>query len=100
MIVIAGTVQIDPAQQAAALAAALEMSAASQAEPGCISYAFYADPHQAGHFFVFEEWESQADLDAHFQTPHMATFNAQMQTFGIRSMLIRRYEVSAVEVLG
>ena len=49
---------------------------------------------------VFEEWESQAALDAHFETPHMVKFQQAMGGFGIRGMNVKRYEVASVAPLG
>ena len=48
-----------------------------------------------GSFFVFEKWQSQEALSAHFQTTHMAEFGAVLGDAGIRSMEVRKYEVSA-----
>jgi quinol monooxygenase YgiN len=53
--------------------AALRMMAATRKEAGCISYSFFGDLTESGLFRIFEEWESQQALDAHFVSPHMAT---------------------------
>jgi quinol monooxygenase YgiN len=39
------------------------------AESGCISYTFSADLVEPGLIHVFEEWQSQDALDAHFKAP-------------------------------
>ena len=70
MLVIAGHVCIDPEKRSEASAAASEVMIATREERGCISYTFSADLGDASLFNVFEEWESQEALDAHFQTPH------------------------------
>ena len=100
MLIIAGTIQIDPSKQDAVTPAALEVMKATRAESGCISYTFSTDLGEPGLIHVFEEWESQEALDAHFKTPHMATFQQAMAGFGIRSMKIQRYEVASVSPLG
>ena len=100
MLVIAGTISLDPAHRDAAIEAAKEMMAATLEEPGCISYAFSADLADPGEFRIFEEWQDQAALDAHFQMPHMASFQAKMGGFGIRGMDVKRYEVASVGPLG
>lgn len=100
MLVIAGTISLDPAKREDAIAAAREMMTATQAEPGCISYTFSADLSDDGTFRLFEEWQDQAALDAHFQAPHMAAFQAKMGGFGIRGMDVKRYEVSSVGPIG
>jgi len=96
MIVIAGRIVLDPANQDQATTAAREIMAETHKEPGCISYTFSADLVEAGCFRIFEEWESQQALDAHFKTPHMAKFQSLMPGLGIKEMKVQRYEVSSV----
>ena len=100
MLVIAGHVRIDPARRDAAIEAARAVMAATRQEPGCRSYVFSSDLADPGLFRLFEEWDSQEALDAHFQTPHMATFQAAMGGLGLQEMQIQRYEVSSVGPLG
>ena len=99
MLVIAGHIRLDPAKREAAVAAARAVTEATRREAGCISYGFSADLSDPGLFYVFEEWESQAALDAHFKTPHMADFQRAMGGFGIRGVKIQRYEVASVKPL-
>ena len=96
MLVIAGEIEIDPAQREAAVAAALRMMAETRKEAGCISYSFSGDLVQSGIFRIFEEWESQQALDAHFASPHMASFQAAVGGLGVKRMKVQRYEVSSV----
>ena len=100
MLVIAGTISLDPEKRDAAIEAAIPMMEATRKEAGCVSYAFSADLENPGDFRVFEEWESQAALDAHFKAPHMATFQAAMGGFGIRGMNVQKYEIAKVGPLG
>ena len=96
MIVIAGEIEIDPAKRDAGVAAALRVMEATRQEAGCISYTFSGDLVEAGRFRIFEEWESQAVLEAHFKTPHMAAFQAAIGGLGVKRVAIQRYEVSSV----
>ena len=96
MFVIAGEIEIDPAQCEAAVTAALRMMQETRKEAGCISYSFSGDLEESGLFRIFEEWESQQALDAHFASPHMATFQTTVGGLGVRRMTIKRYEVSSV----
>ena len=100
MIVIAGTISIDPEKRAVATPAAITMMAETRREAGCISYTFSGDLQQPGDFRIFEEWESQEALDAHFKTPHMAAFQAAMGGFGVRGMKVQKYEIAKVGPLG
>jgi quinol monooxygenase YgiN len=95
MIVVAGTITLDPAQRAAAETAFDAMRAATLAEPGCISYQAYADRSDAGTVFMFERWRSQEDLDAHFASPHMAEFGVALSRCGVKSMDVKKYVVSS-----
>jgi quinol monooxygenase YgiN len=96
MIVIAGHVALDPAQHEKAVAAAREMMRETRRERGCISYTFSADLEEPGRFRIFEEWESDEALRAHFTAPHMASFQKAVGGLGVREMKVQRYEVSKV----
>lgn len=53
--------------------AALETCAVStHREEGCIRYAVHRDNADPDHLVLLERWRSQADLDAHLATPHVA----------------------------
>jgi quinol monooxygenase YgiN len=94
MLIVAGEIEIDPAHREEAVAAALEMMEATRREAGCVTYAFSADLADPGRFRIFEEWESQAALDAHFAAPHMASFQARVAALGVRAMRIQKYEIA------
>jgi quinol monooxygenase YgiN len=100
MLVIAGRIRIDPEKRAAAVAAATAMMGETRREDGCISYTFSADLAEPGLFHIFEEWESQTALDAHFRSAHMASFQRAMGGFGVREMAVQRYEIARVGPLG
>ncbi len=99
MLVIAGYIRIDPANHEAAVAAASQVMEETHKEEGCISYTFSADLSDEGLFHLFEEWESQEALDAHFRTPHMAKFQGAVGGFGVKEMKVQRYEVASVTKL-
>lgn len=96
MIVVAGHVRIDPANRAAALAAIRAVVAGTRQEAGNISYTFSADFDDESKFHVLEVWESEAALDAHFGTPHVAEFTKAARQFGVKEMQIQRYYVERV----
>ncbi|GAB4557245.1 MAG: putative quinol monooxygenase [Haliangiales bacterium] len=99
MLIVAGTIVIDPAHREAAIAAATKAMHATRAEAGCISYTFSADFADPGGFYVFEEWESEEALAAHFKTPHMAEFVQALGALGVKRTEIKRYEVSSSQPL-
>jgi quinol monooxygenase YgiN len=96
MLVIAGTVKVKPEMRAEAVRAALKMARASQQESGCVSYGFSADLEDPNTFLIFEQWENEAALMAHFQTPHMAEFNGLIPRFLAAPPSINRYDVASV----
>ncbi len=99
MIVISGCFRFAPEHRAAALAAALAMAAETRKEDGCITYGFFADVEDENTFRIFEEWQSQAHLEAHFQTPHIAQFRETVAGLGPLDRDISRYVVDEVTKL-
>ena len=59
MIIVAGTVEFDPAQREAALAAASALFAETRAQPGCLDYVWCADPSSASRVYVYERWRDR-----------------------------------------
>lgn len=100
MIVVAGSVRINPEQRDAAVRAALAMAEATRREPGCRAYRFSADLADPALFYIHEEWESAEALAAHFATAHLAAFNRQIPTFLGGPPSITRFEVSSAGPLG
>jgi quinol monooxygenase YgiN len=50
----------------------------TRAEPGCINYDFHVDAANPCVFVFYENWTSQADLDAHLNMPHLAPLMSQI----------------------
>ena len=96
MITVAGRVFIKPELRAKAVAAATRMVQATQKESGCLQYHFYADLEDENILHVFEEWDTQEALDAHFNTPHMAEFAESLPEILAAEPKIMRYAVSEV----
>ena len=53
-----------------------ELAGPSREEAGCILYDVCRLQSDPDGLVVLEEWESQADLDAHMATPHFQAFIA------------------------
>jgi quinol monooxygenase YgiN len=96
MIVIAGTIRIDPAKKDEAAAAALEIMKETHKEEGNLAYVFSQDLEDDGLIYIFEKWESQAALDFHFKTPHMAAFQAKVGSLGVKGMDLEKFEIASV----
>jgi quinol monooxygenase YgiN len=76
--------------------AAKAVVAATREEAGCQWYGIAVDVADPCIVWVSEQWASQADLDAHLKTPHVAAFLEACSALEILDMEVRRYEVSSV----
>jgi quinol monooxygenase YgiN len=97
MLIVAGSISVDPADVEALSAAAVEMMKATHEEPGCIQYVFSVSMADPGEVEIFEVWESAEDLEAHFAMPHMAAFQAALGDVTITGRNLNRYEVASHE---
>jgi len=61
-----------PGSESIVEAALKKLAGASKGDHGCVSYALFASDSAPGAFVTVEQWESQADLDAHMASPHIA----------------------------
>ena len=84
MLVIAGTIRIDPAKQALAEAAAREMMQATHREAGCIARTSSPRPERARAHASLRGVGVEDALEAHFVAPHMATFQRAVAGFGVK----------------
>jgi len=96
VLVIAGTIRIDPAKREEAVAAARVIMEKTHQEEGNLAYAFSTDLEDEGVLHIFEKWQSQEALDFHFETPHMAEFQAAAGGFGLHDMNLEKYEIASV----
>jgi len=93
MLIVAGVIQLDPSKRAQLEAAFDRVRQATLTEPGCLEYQAYLDRQEPGTVFLFERWDSEAALEAHFRTAHMAEFTAVMASVGVKGTHIMKYEV-------
>lgn len=76
MLIVLAKAKVGAGAVEAALTAITDMVAASNAEEGCIAYAFTQDMLDPSILHIVEKWQDEAALTAHFATPHMAAFGA------------------------
>jgi quinol monooxygenase YgiN len=93
MIIYAGSLQVDPADRDAFVAARHEQIRSGRAEPGCLEYAISADPIDTGLVQIFEVYQDEAALAAHVQV-HDRKYNIP-----VRVMDVFRYDVADRERL-
>ena len=65
MVIVAGTLEVDPSQRDGYLAGLIDRMHTTRAEPGCLEYTYSADPSNPRRVMLIERWASQKDLDAH-----------------------------------
>lgn len=99
MLIVAGSITVDPADVDRLSEAAAAMMAATHEEPGNVEYVFSVSVADPGNVQIFEVWESAEDLEKHFTLPHMATFRAAMAELNVTGRSIHRYEISSSEPL-
>lgn len=95
MLIVSGTITLDPANHDRAIEAVGPLVEATLAEEGNLTYGFWPHPSERGLFRVYEEWADQDSLDAHFATPHMAEFMGAMAELGVTGTDLVRHEVTA-----
>jgi len=61
-------------------------------EDGCISYTMSSDFADPTRIHLFEEWESDEHIQAHFVAPHMAVFREKLSKLGPIERSIFRYD--------
>ena len=76
--------------------AAKSVVAATRGEAGCEWYGIAVDVTDPCVVWVSEQWASQAHLDAHLKTSHVAAFLKVCGSLEILDMEVRRYEVESV----
>ncbi len=99
MIVITADFRFeDPAvlDQALDLATPLQQATRDD-EPGCQAYVFSADPCVEGRMVVYELWDDQASLAAHFQHPNYLNMGRGLAELGLASAVSQKWRITAAE---
>lgn len=99
MIAIAGTIDLlDPSERDACVQASLDMQRSTREdEPGCLAYAFTADPLVPSRIQVFELWADEASLAAHFAHPNFAGMKVLLGGFRRGPSAVRKYRIDRDE---
>ncbi len=96
MLIIAGTLTVEADRRRDMLDSVAPMVEASRAEPGCREYVFSPDPHDPSLVRLFELWESEDALAAHFASEHMASWQARAADLPITGRDIAKYTIAEV----
>jgi quinol monooxygenase YgiN len=86
----------DPSTREALIARSAPIQKATRDdEPGCLVYCFAADPCQDDLIQVYELWESEAALTAHFVHQNYLDMRTMLGKGGLVSAVSRKHRIDA-----
>jgi len=91
IIIIAGTVDVDPEQRDTALVAGKPHMQATRAQDGCMDYVWSADLLVPGRIYVYERWRDTESLAAHLSGPHYLAMRNTIGAHGLRGADVSKY---------
>jgi quinol monooxygenase YgiN len=74
MICVAVTYLLKPGREEEAVALFARLTEATRAEPGCRMYLAHRSTADPRKFFLYEQYDNQAALDAHRASPHFEQY--------------------------
>lgn len=86
-LVIIAKITAAEGQADAAKAALLELVEPTRQEEGCIQYDFHQDLKNPHLFYAYEQWETEAHLQAHGQSAHIQAMRAKTKGIILSSEL-------------
>ncbi|SCF41738.1 Quinol monooxygenase YgiN [Micromonospora purpureochromogenes] len=92
MLIVAGSLYVDPAGRDAYLASCAEVVRQARSAPGCVDFAISADLVEPGRINVYERWDSDDQLLA-----FRGSGPAEEQVAAILGAEVHRYRISGVE---
>ena len=90
MLIVAGSLHVDPAERDAYLADCIAVIEQARQAPGCVDFHLSADLLDPGRINVFEQWESAAQVEA-----FRGGGPSDEQAIAIRSASITEHEVAS-----
>ncbi len=93
MIVVSAEIEYpDQAARDAAVAATRDLQQATRdEEPGCLAYCFAPDPCLPTRIQVYELWEDEASLAAHFEHPNYLNMRTELGKAGLVGAVSHKY---------
>lgn len=99
MLIVAGTFTVEAEHRDRMLSEVRPMVEATRAEAGCQAYVFSPDVDDPELVHLYELWDDQAALDAHFASDHMAAWRATAADLPITGRNVAKYIISEVGTL-
>jgi len=97
MIVISGTISVDPEDHEAAVELFGPLVETTLTESGNGTYEYWAHLSDRGTFRVYEEWADQESVDAHMAAPHFVAFMEGFGALRVTGAEIYKHEVSGTD---
>jgi quinol monooxygenase YgiN len=95
MLIIAGTITVDPADRDAFLAIRQETVNQARRRKGCLEYAFSADNLDPSCVRLFERWESEEDVAGWLEAHHADRADSTEPEVAIQHMEFLKHQVSS-----
>lgn len=92
MLIIAGSLRVEPAAREAYLSDCEKVIAQARASAGCLDFLLAADPLEPGRIHIYERWESAEQLAA-----FRGSGPSDAQEAEILDADVQRYLISGVE---
>jgi quinol monooxygenase YgiN len=94
-VLIAAQIYLEPDGRELALKSAQPWIDGALAQPGCVHYDWSADLGDPERINVFEEWESEEALAAHFAGPQYAGMVSHLGSSGLVRAVSKKYRIDA-----
>jgi quinol monooxygenase YgiN len=92
VIIVSGKLYVDPDARDAYLAGCLSVVEQARAASGCLDFVLSADPIEPGRINVYEQWESDVDVERFRGVGPDADLRAE-----IRDAQVAKYRISSTE---
>ena len=96
-VLINGTVNFSPEDATAALAEAAQLMADTRDQKGCVHYVWSQDPARPGTVYVYENWDSSEDLNAHLAGSFYSGMLALLGKYEMLGTDILKYRIDHAE---
>jgi quinol monooxygenase YgiN len=100
MVIVLGSVLVQEAHLAEALALSQQHVTRSRAEPGCIAHAVHRDTQNPLRLVFVEQWASQGALWEHFKVPASRSFAKALAGVSTERPSMTLYEATAIQTPG
>lgn len=94
MVVVTGRLKVADTDRERLERAIADAVAHTVHEPGCTSYVFSRDLHDAGLFHIAEEWVDRAALDAHIRSDHYRAWSRALREMTVLERTAIVYDVT------